>query len=50
MIHVNKDKLPNTVYSNGVNYDAANYAKLIEEIQEITLSVNSTFKIPIIYG
>lgn len=44
----------NTNYSmsfrNGDNYDSADYAKIIEEIQEITLSVNSTFKIPIIYG
>lgn len=38
------------MYSDGKNYDAADYAKIIEEIQEITLSVNSTFKIPIIYG
>jgi beta-glucosidase len=49
-IYRDKYKKLNTVYSNGVNYDAKNYAKLIEEIQEITLSVNSTFKIPIIYG
>lgn len=35
---------------NGKNYDAADYAKIIEEMQEITLGVNSTFKIPIIYG
>ena len=38
------------IFSDGKNYDAVNYAKIIEEIQEITLSVNSTFKIPIIYG
>lgn len=35
---------------DGKNYDAADYAKIIEEMQEITLGVNSTFKIPIIYG
>ncbi|KAI9253271.1 beta-glucosidase-related glycosidase [Helicostylum pulchrum] len=40
----------NQLARNGDNYDSADYAKIIEEIQEITLSVNSTFKIPIIYG
>jgi beta-glucosidase len=38
------------MHSDGTNYDSADYARLIEEIQEITISVNSTFKIPIIYG
>lgn len=38
------------IFSDGKNHNAADYAKIIEEIQEITLSVNSTFKIPIIYG
>lgn len=37
-------------FSDGDNYDSADYAKIIEEIQEITLAVNSTFRIPIIYG
>ncbi|CAO3642130.1 unnamed protein product [Mucor hiemalis] len=40
----------NQLASDGVNFDAAGYSKLIEDIQEITLSVNSTFRIPIIYG
>lgn len=38
------------ITSDGDNYDSSDYAKIIEEIQEITLAVNSTFKIPIIYG
>ncbi|KAL9540572.1 hypothetical protein MBANPS3_009605 [Mucor bainieri] len=40
----------NQLAVDGKNYDAADYAKIIEEMQEITLGVNSTFKIPIIYG
>ncbi|KAI8640046.1 glycoside hydrolase superfamily [Parasitella parasitica] len=40
----------NQLAVDGKNYGAADYAKIIEEIQDITLSVNSTFKIPIIYG
>ncbi|KAI7902882.1 glycoside hydrolase superfamily [Cokeromyces recurvatus] len=40
----------NQLSSNGILFNASKYADLIEEIQEITLSVNSTFKIPIIYG
>ncbi|KAI8994547.1 glycoside hydrolase family 3 protein [Pilobolus umbonatus] len=40
----------NQLASDGVNYDVEGYARIIEEIQEITLSVESTFKVPIIYG
>ncbi|KAG1083536.1 hypothetical protein G6F42_022180 [Rhizopus arrhizus] len=40
----------NQLAVDGKNYDAADYANIIEQMQEITLSVNSTFKIPIIYG
>jgi beta-glucosidase len=37
--------------SNGVNYDHANYARILDEIQRISLEAsNDTFKIPIIYG
>ncbi|KAI8145512.1 glycoside hydrolase superfamily [Fennellomyces sp. T-0311] len=40
----------NQLARDGKNFDHQEYAKTIEEIQEITLSVNSTYKIPIIYG
>ncbi|KAI8082506.1 glycoside hydrolase superfamily [Gilbertella persicaria] len=40
----------NQLANHGKNFDVVDYAKLIEEIQEITLSVNSTLKVPIIYG
>ncbi|KAG0178858.1 hypothetical protein DFQ29_002893 [Apophysomyces sp. BC1021] len=40
----------NQLSSFGKNYDQKDYARVIEEIQSITLSVNSTYKIPIIYG
>ncbi|KAI9481155.1 MAG: glycoside hydrolase family 3 C-terminal domain-containing protein [Benjaminiella poitrasii] len=40
----------NSLSSYDVLFDAAGYADLIEEIHEITLSANSTCKIPILYG
>ncbi|KAI9270550.1 glycoside hydrolase superfamily [Phascolomyces articulosus] len=40
----------NQLARDGKNFDHQEYAKTIEEIQEITLGVNSTYKIPIIYG
>ncbi|KAI9488005.1 glycoside hydrolase superfamily [Zychaea mexicana] len=40
----------NQLARDGINFDHQEYAKTIEEIQEITLGVNSTYKIPIIYG
>lgn len=36
--------------SDGRNLDHKEYADRIEEIQQITMAANSTFKIPIIYG
>ncbi|KAI9323595.1 glycoside hydrolase superfamily [Dichotomocladium elegans] len=40
----------NQLGRNNINFDHAEYADLIEQIQEITLAANSTYKIPIIYG
>ncbi|KAI8081783.1 glycoside hydrolase family 3 domain protein [Halteromyces radiatus] len=41
----------NQLSSNGVNYNHTAYASILNNIQQISLSVsNDTFKIPIIYG
>ncbi|KAL1933386.1 hypothetical protein VTP01DRAFT_7476 [Rhizomucor pusillus] len=40
----------NQLARDGRNLDHKEYADRIEEIQQITMAANSTFKIPIIYG
>ncbi|KAI8375547.1 glycoside hydrolase superfamily [Blakeslea trispora] len=40
----------NQISNNGYNYNPVEYSRIIGEIQQITLSVNTTYKIPIIYG
>lgn len=37
-------------FSHGINFNVQGYADAISRINEITLSVKSTYKIPIIYG